>query len=528
MRVDKIPTMSLFPKSEIEQTIPRRFEKQVAAQAQHQAIVDGGDSLTYESLNIRANQLAWALLKKNLHQGPVVCLCEQGIPFIVATLGILKSGTYYAPLDPQDSDESLIQLFNRIEPVCIVADRAGIGRLASLPNNGIPIITQESMGSNLPTHNPDPDLSPDSLAYIYFTTGSTGEPKGVIDNHRNVLHNVMRYTNSLSILAGDRLTLLHAPNLSACVSSQFGALLNGASVFPKRFQASTIETLPSWLIEHRISIYHSVPAVFRFALNPSTLDSSLRIMRLEGDQAAINDLAIFQAFSPPGCVLVNGLGTSETGICRQYFFEKTSTLPKGNVPVGYPVEDMEIMILDAEGLEFPKNEIGEIAVRSSFLSSGYWNDSQRTAESFSASSENENLRTWKTGDLGMIKEDGCLDYLGRLNADAEISRQADPLTFQPNSLTQQTGSSSTLTSQTLASIWADIFNRETISGHDNFFQIGGNSLHAFRLVAEIQTLFSVPFSVKEVFEHPNLNDQLQLLEAKLSDCSPEDQGEPSS
>ena len=83
-----------------------------------------------------------------------------------------------------------------------------------------------------------------------------------MDTHRNVLHNIRRYTNSLQISPEDRLTLLHAPHLSACVSSQFGALLNGATLFPKPIKASTVNTLADWLIDKKITIYHSTPSVF--------------------------------------------------------------------------------------------------------------------------------------------------------------------------------------------------------------------------------------------------------------------------
>ena len=106
-------------------------------------------------------------------------------------------------------------------------------------------------------------MESDAAACIYYTSGSTGEPKGVLDTHRNVLHNVMRYTNSLGIGADDRLTLLQGPAFSGAVSSLFGALLNGAAVFPFDVPREGADRIAPWLARHDLTMYHSVPALFR-------------------------------------------------------------------------------------------------------------------------------------------------------------------------------------------------------------------------------------------------------------------------
>ncbi len=493
-----------FPRSEIEQSIPSRFEKQVTAQPESLAVVDGKRSLSYEALNKQANQLAWDILSKNLKKGPIVCLCEQGVDFIVATLSILKSGSFYVPLDPQANDGSIIGLLNQIDPTCIVVDQSGLERLKFLPTT-CPTISLESIYSDLPLNNPSLDISPDSLAYVYFTTGSTGEPKGVVDNHRNVLHNVMRYTNSLSINSSDRLTLLHAPNLSACVSSQFGALLNGACVFPNRIQAKTIDKLPEWLIDKAITIYHSFPQLIHFALNETTKHSSLRWIRLEGDQAQPKDLEVCQRFAPPACRLVNGFGTTETGICRQFFFDKSSELPEDLVPIGYPVEDMEAVILNPD----PSSELGEIAVRSKFLSLGYWNNETLTKQVFQTDSENEKLRMWLTGDLGRIRENGCMVLNGRKTEGNE------PHTLSPARST----STKPLTEleKQLSNYWSELLNQETINLKDNFIERGGDSLKAIRLMNRIKEDFSIQLSFKEVLDNGTLEDFIHLLNQRMND-----------
>ena len=138
------------------------------------------------------------------------------------------------------------------------------------------------------------DLAPDRLAYIYYTSGSTGRPKGVADCHRNVLHNILRYTDSLMIGCGDRLTLLQSCAYSGAVSSLFAALLNGASSHLIDLPAEGVQGLARRIEAERITMFHGVPAIFR-ALAATDVDlSSLRVVRLEGDLAGRRDAELFQ------------------------------------------------------------------------------------------------------------------------------------------------------------------------------------------------------------------------------------------
>src|SRR6185436_2513617 len=159
-----------------------------------------------------------------------------------------------------------------------------------------------------PAEAPGVAVAPDAGAYVYYTSGTTGRPKGVLDSHRNVLHNVMRYTNSLAIGADDRLTLLQGPAFSGAVSSLFAALLNGAASFPFDVPAQGADAIAGWLRDERITIYHSVPALFRQVARSPAPFPALRLIRLEGDRASVRDLELFQARFTHGCRLVNGLG----------------------------------------------------------------------------------------------------------------------------------------------------------------------------------------------------------------------------
>jgi acyl-coenzyme A synthetase/AMP-(fatty) acid ligase len=278
----------------------------------------------------------------------------------------------------------------------------------------------ESIATPRPAPAPRVEIPAEATAYIYYTSGSTGEPKGVFDTHRNVLHNVMRYTNSLGIGADDRLTLLQGPAFSGAVSSMLGALLNGAALYPFDVPQEGADRIGPWLAEHELTMYHSVPALFRRVAAAGRPLPALRVVRLEGDLAVPRDLELFQARCGPGTTLVNGLGATECGLVRQYVVDHRAALPRSAVPVGYPVEDMDVLLVDPEGRRVAAGEVGEIAVQSHYVASGYWDRPDLTEAAFRAPATPGGPRLYRTGDMGRMAADGCLDHLGRRDQQVKI------------------------------------------------------------------------------------------------------------
>lgn len=505
-----MPTFIPFPKGQIEQSICRRFEGQVTVHGDKPAVKSLDSRLTFNALNRYANRIAHVLLNRGDGKAePVVLLCDQGAPLIAAILGVLKAGKFYVPLDPMDNPAHISHVLDDLDAHRVLTDNMNLALARKLSGPQGQVINVENLDEDLSETNPDQPVTADSLAYVYFTSGSTGSPKGVLDNHRNMLHNIMRYTNSLRIASEDRLTLLHSPNFSACVSSLFGALLNGACIFPFDLRKRGFEALPAWLKEERITIYHSVPLIFRLAVNQYTADSQLRMIRLEGDQALKSDVDLFRKYCPDGCILVNGLGTTETGICRQFFVPKDTALVYKTLPIGYQVEDMEIQIMDTEGT----GQTGEIAVKSRFLSLGYWKNSELTKAAFFAVPQEEGNRMYKTGDLGRMHGDGCLEYLGR-----KSSRQTTKPERLPQSSTRPEMSKPepelnlTPMEALLAEIWRDVFDRAQVTHTDNFFSLGGDSMKGMQIIFRLQKAIPLNLNLRQIFDYPVLTDLAKILE----------------
>jgi amino acid adenylation domain-containing protein len=384
------------------------------------AVKSGADVLTYVALDRYANRVAGSILAAvGPAPEPVALLVEQGAALVAAILGTLKAGKIYVPLDPsfpavhlagqlEDSTARLILTSTRSEPLA----RA----LAAQQRR---VVAVDALAAGLGEDNRGLAIAPESGAYVFYTSGSTGRPKGVLDTHRNVLHNVMRYTNTLRIGAGDRLTLLQGPSFSGAVSSLFGALLNGAAVFPFDVPREGADRIRPWLAAEAITIYHSVPALFRRVAEGDAALPALRLVRLEGDRAVPRDVELFRTRFAPGARLVNGLGATECGIVRQFFVDHDTDIRGLVVPIGYPVEDMDVVLLGESGGPVATGEIGEIAVMSRYLAQGYWRQPELTAAAFRTGPGG--ARTYRTGDLGRLREDSCLEHLGRKDFQLKIA-----------------------------------------------------------------------------------------------------------
>jgi amino acid adenylation domain-containing protein len=404
---------------DLSRSISERFDEIADAHARKIAIITPRVTVTYSELKARSEQVANFMLERASSIGPraAVVVSPQGIDAIAAQLGILRAGAFYVPADARDPPARVGALAAHVGSRLVIADRASAVSLhgTMAPDVQIVDIADICDGEQGAVHAPHPD--PGQLAYVYYTSGSTGSPKGVADTHRNVIHNVLRYTRSLGITANDRLTLLQPPSFSGAVSSTYAALLNGATLLPYDLYENGPDGLATFIADNEATIYHSVPSIFRNLVAGRARFPSMRYVRLEGDRALARDALLFREHFAPPCQLVNGLGTTETGLVRQYFVTHETIVDEGPLPIGYSVADTECLVVDDAGEPVGDGERGEIVVVSNYLAAGYWRDDALTRRKFELHGAS---RRYRTGDFGRMRPDGCLEYLGRSEAEPRI------------------------------------------------------------------------------------------------------------
>ena len=591
-----------FLKEDIEQSIPERFDQQVRLYPDRIAVKNRYDAITYRSINNISNRITRAILEeRGGGEEPVALLLEKGASMVAAILAVLKAGKFYLALDSKYPAARNLYMLEDSQARLILTDTQNYQLSMEWIAQGRNVINIDDLPPGFSIENVSLNLSPDALAYIFYTSGSTGSPKGVVDSHRNVLHNIMRYTNTLHICPEDRLTLLQSFCFSGSVSSLFGALLNGAAVCLFNLHEEGIDNLASWLVREGVTIYHSVPIVFERLMAQAPRFPGLRLIRLEGDQVSKKHVERYKENFSNDCILVNGLGATETGLSRQYFINTETVIPASVVPIGYAVEDMEVILIDDNGDEVEAGNIGEIAVKSQYLAKGYWRKPDLTLAAFKEDPQNRAVRIYCTGDVGRFLPDRCLEYLGRkdfhvkirgqwaeiegiedalkhlagirdavvmaredgfgdkhlvaylvpdrmpypsisslrqavgkqfpehmvpsrymiidelpITQDGKLDRLALPA---PDNLRHELDTKfaapHTPTEKILAEIWKEVLNIEQVGIHDDFLELGGDSIMAWQIILRIRNAFNVEIIVRDIFEQPTIAGQAICIDMIL-------------
>ncbi len=340
-------------------------------------MIAGDDRLTYTELDRAANRVARAILaRRGSANEPIVLLLEAGITAIIAILGVLKAGKAYVPLETSDPPARLGFMLTDSEASMVVSETSMLSMLEATDPLRRPVLDiSEALDAGLDDADPDCTAGAGDMAYIMYTSGTTGEPKGVIQNHRNILHKVFTHTHDYRICADDRLSLLGSHSFSASVRCIFGALLNGAAVVVCNVKREGFTQVAKRIIEDQVTLYFSFPTLFRdlaVALAGLKKRCPVRLIYLAGEALRKDDVDLYKRCFADDCILVNDLATGETGTIRQYFIDKTTEVVGDFVPAGYQVRHQEVLLLDEQRPFAESNRVGEIAVRSRFLSPGYW------------------------------------------------------------------------------------------------------------------------------------------------------------
>jgi amino acid adenylation domain-containing protein len=407
-----------FTEDETARSLPEIFERRTKHFSERIAIQTSDGSITYRSFNTAADRIARALWEQ-LGDGndPVAILLSDIREALAAIFGILKAGKIYLPLDITLPPPRLRYLLENSRARVLLADTRTVNVAGELLGDRTSqILNLDHLANDYAPAKLPVTITPDRLAALLYTSGSTAQPKGVVHNHRNLLHLAMLYTNSQRVTKDDRIALFRTLTVIGGTTHSVAALLNGASLFPHDLKQHGIFNLLDWLRAHRITLCGLGPKLIR-ALDRIVADldppPALRGIFLSGEPVYKTDVEICRKLFPSACVLVNSLGATEAPFAVQYRIDQQTRIAGDLVPVGYPMAHVKVSLRDDRGDAVKDGVSGEIVLHSRYLAVGYWNDPQLTEAKFLPSHDSSEERLYFTGDVGRFLPDGTLLHLGR-------------------------------------------------------------------------------------------------------------------
>jgi amino acid adenylation domain-containing protein len=407
-----------------------------AQRPEHVAVVCRDEQLTYRELDELSNRLARLLRDHGVGPGDRVgLLFPKSIRSVAAIFGILKAGAAYVPIDPQGPVTRAARILRDCRPRAVITTAARAEALraqwggervtdvmltlddaAGLPG---PAVTWSGIERYDPAPVPNDGRVETDLAYILYTSGSTGDPKGVMLTHRNALTFIDWCAATFAVGPGDRLSN-HAPlHFDLSVFDLYNAIGAGATVFMVDEETAVFPaSVGSFIERHGLTIWYSVPsALVQLLLHGDIAArdlSRLRLLLYAGEPFPVKHLRTLTE-ALPHVRIFNLYGPTETNVCTYY--EVPVPLPPevDRIPIGRGCENFDVMALDEAGREIAPGEEGELYVRSPSVTPGYWADPARTAAAVIPNARHPELgdRVYRTGDIVTKDGRGELLFLGR-------------------------------------------------------------------------------------------------------------------
>ena len=405
-----------FPRSALDGSICDRFEVIAARFAGRTAVEDLDRRLTYGELSALADRIAAATAAAcEGRSGPVAVLAGHDALFPVAMLGVLAAGRCVVPLDADHPPERNHLIARSAGAAAVISAGALAQTARRLFGAELPVLDVEALGDG-PAAKPWPRPGPDDLAFILYTSGSTGAPKGVCHSHRNGVHDAYLATGIAHFSADDRMSMFYSAVVGG-IRNILSALLNGASLHMLPPLELGVTGLVREIRARRITTFLSVPTLFRRvagALPAGERFDDIRLVRLAGDRSEWSDVELFRrAFAPDAQLNVAIASTECPSSYAQWFVDDSAREPGARLPVGRPTPGSEVRIVDEAGEPLADGQIGEAVVTSPYLALGYWQAPELTEAVFSTGPGNTGERTFKTGDLCLRRPDGLLEFVGR-------------------------------------------------------------------------------------------------------------------
>ena len=399
--------------------MPRRFDQCAAGAPDAEALSSKTQTLTYAELERRANRLSHHL--RSLGVGPNVLVglfLDRSVEFIVGALSILKAGGAFVPLDPNVPAERLRLMFHDAQPPVVVAHSR---TQAKLPSYSGKLVLVDDDSASLAGNALEPaetTLDESDIAYVIYTSGSTGQPNGVEITHGGLRNLVNWHQRVFEITPFDRASHQAPIGFDAAVWEIWPYLTAGATIhLPPDGITSQAESLRDWLLAHGITIAFAATALAEsMLLLPWPADTPLRILLTGADV-----LHSYPSAKVP-FKLVNNYGPTECTVVTTSGLVPAGEAQVGLPPIGRPIDNTRVYIVDEEMREVGEGETGEICIGGAGVARGYLNRPLLTAKRFvpnpfEAGAED---RLYRSGDLGRCRPDGQIDFLGRSDEQVKI------------------------------------------------------------------------------------------------------------
>ena len=392
-------------------TVHALIEAQAARAPEATALCQGDRTLSYGELNLRANRLAHRLIEHGVQCGDRVALClPRSTERLIGLLAVLKSGAAYVPVDPAYPHERIAYLLADSSPTLVLADSA----IEGLPGH-LARLDLDQPGSWHPVDsNPQvPGLDAHQLAYVVYTSGSTGQPKGVMIEHQTLANLVHWHCQAFALGPGERTSSVAGFGFDAMAWEVWPALCVGATLHlpPAHIGNEHVEALLDWWLEQPLKVSFLPTPVAEQVLRRERRHPTLRTLLIGGDR-------LRQFDRDPGFELVNNYGPTETTVVAT----SGKVLPGGALHIGQPIANTRVYVLDQCRQPVPVGVTGELYIGGGQVARGYFNRPQLTEERFLPDpfSRLPGARMYRSGDLVRWNADGSLDYQGRNDDQVKI------------------------------------------------------------------------------------------------------------
>lgn len=389
------------------------------------ALLFEAQEVTYRQLNERSNQLAHYLQKLGVGSGSAVGLCVHRSPeMVVVLLGILKAGGAYVPLDPNYPQERLAFMLEDSGAHVLVTQKELGGRFSESQVRQVCIDAEQEQIAGEKTGPPSCQTKAEDAAYVMYTSGSTGLPKGVMGTHRATVNRLSWMWREYPFQAGEICSQKTSLSFVDAVWEIFGPLLAGVPnlIIPDE-SMKKVDALLETLAANRVTRIVLVPSLLRAMMSASDLHSKLRNLRLwiSSGEALPRDLTQSFVERMPGHTLLNLYGSTEVAADATYY-EVGPSDQWSSVPIGKPIANAQAHVLDTRLRPVPVNVQGEIYIGGDAVSLGYWKRPELTSERFISDrfSQKPGARLYRTGDLGRYLPDGNIEYLGRRDHQVKV------------------------------------------------------------------------------------------------------------